>query len=381
MIAEQRPTGAPDGDNARRRDRADPRLRLLGPLAALAAALAGCGDSPAAPATGALATAPVVVASTPPPLIPVHGCRLPLSARTAGGGNSAGFLKISTSTAAADPSGTLLPGTGGDPRMRTAAEPVLRGAAGATPGYDRAAGRWVPAPPQAISPDGSGYAYGAADGVHLVDVRSAADRLLHPGGGLDVLAWEPEGIYAVHRQRAGGPSDGLWLLDPASAEPRRLRVSEPGVAWTAAGGGAAWASAVLPGDAEEVWRLDPATGTVASWLHRQGAGLLLVGVDAGGHPLVQVAAPQASSLWLITAPGQARQVSENLPGGDDTPGYPAAVTDPGGPGSPTRAGPSTASARRPGSTGSRRRRSSPVSGWRAAAPEPGSRPRRGRGLR
>lgn len=307
------------------------RLRLLAPLAGLVPALTGCGGaSPAAPATGALATPPVLIAAAPPPaLIPVHGCRLPLSGPAAGGGDSAGFLKIATSSAAADPSGALLPGTGGDPRMRTATAPVLRGAPGATPGYDRAAGRWVPAPPRTISPDGAGYAYGAADGVHLVDVRGAADRLVHAGGGLEVLAWEPEGIYVVHRRRAGAPSDGLWLLDPASSDLRQLRSSEAGVEWTAAGGGAAWASAVLAGGMEEVWRLDPAAGRVAAWLHRQGAGLLLIAVDAGGHPLVQIAAPQASSVWLLTAPGQAHQVSENLPGGDDTPGYPAAFTDPG----------------------------------------------------
>jgi hypothetical protein len=59
-------------------------------------------------------------------------------------------------------------------------------------------------------------------------------------------------------------------------------------------------------------------------------GLRIAGVDGDGQPLVQVAAPQASSVWLVTAPGQARQVSEDVPGGDDTPGYPVSVTDAGG---------------------------------------------------
>jgi hypothetical protein len=307
------------------------RLRRAALLTPLAAVLCGCGgDGPAPPGTGALATAPASAATAPAALVPVHGCRLPLSGRTAAGAEAAGFLVIASGRAAADPSGALLPGSGGDPRARTAADPVLRGAPGASPGYDRPAGRWVPAPPEAISADGTEYAYAAGDGVHLVEVRTAADRLLDAGAGLEVLALEPEGVYAVHRQRAGGPSDGLWLVDPASGATRRIRASEPGVAWTAAGGGAAWASAVLPGGIEEVWRLDPAAGTVATWLHRQGAGLLLVGLDGGGHPLVQVAAPQSSSVWLVSAPGQARQVSASSPGGDDTPGYPAAVTDAGG---------------------------------------------------
>jgi hypothetical protein len=230
-----------------------------------------------------------------------------------------------------DPSGDVLPGSGGDPRARTAAAPVLHGAAGASAAYDRAAGRWVPAPPAAISSDGLRYAYAADGGIRLVEVGTGADRVLHAGGDLEVLAFQPEGIYAVHRSRAGDPSDGLWLLDPGTGALRQLRPSEAGVEWGAAGGGAAWASAVVPGaGADEVWRLDAAHGGVATWLHREGAGLRLVGIDGDGHPLVQVAAPQASSIWLVSGPGQARQVSDSAPGGDDTPGYPAAVTDAGG---------------------------------------------------
>ncbi|HEY2705484.1 MAG TPA: hypothetical protein VGL20_17515 [Candidatus Dormibacteraeota bacterium] len=317
---------------------ASPRTRAAGALLAalLAGAVSGCGEPVASglPGTGAVATGPALAApatTAPPRGAPGHGCRLPLSGRTAGGREGVGFVQLANGSAVADPSGGVLPGSGQDPRSRTAAAPVLHGAAGASPSYDRAAGRWVPAPPAAVAADGLGYAYGAGDGVHLVDVRGAADRVLGGGGDLEVLAVRAEGVYAVHRRQAGGATDGLLLLDPASGAARSLRPTEAGVEWAAVGGGAVWGVAVLPGGgADELWRLDPATGGVTVWYHRQGAGLRVVGVDGEGQPLVQVAAPQSSSVWLVTAPGQAHQVSDDAPGGDDTPGYPVSVTDAGG---------------------------------------------------
>jgi len=303
-------------------------------LAALVAAVcAGCGDQASGlPGSGALAGAPTAAAATAAPRqAPTgRGCRLPLTGHGPGGGDAAGFVQLADSAEAVDPSAALLPGGPGDPRTRTAAAPVLHGAAGATPSHDRTAGRWVPAPPAAVSPDGLHYAYAAGDGVHVVDLPGGADRVLGGGAGLEVLAFAPSGVYAVHRSLGGEPAPGLLHLDPGSGAMRTLRPAEAGVEWSAVGGGAAWASATLPGGVEEVWRLDPDHGTVVAWMHRQGAGLRLIAVDGDGHPLVQVAAPQASSIWLVTAPGQARQVSESSPGGDDTPGYPAAVTDAGG---------------------------------------------------
>ena len=311
----------------RRRTASVPLLGLL------ATAVAACGSGASQlPATGAVGTAP---AAAPAPTAaalrpaPGHGCRLPLTGR-AGAGAASGFVQLADGRGAtSDPRGQLLGGGGGDPRSRTAVAPVLHGAPGATPSYTPAAGRWVPAPPAAVAPDGLRYAYAAGDGVHLVEIGSAADRVIGGGGDLEVLAFAGEGVYAVHR-RPAGPGAGLELLEPASGAVRILRPDEPGVEWAAAGGGAAWAVAGLAGGADEVWRLDRPTGTLTVWLHRLGTGLRLVGVDAAGHPLVQLAAPQSSSVWLVSAPGAARQVSESAPGGDDTPGYPAAVTDAGG---------------------------------------------------
>jgi|HubBroStandDraft_6_1064221.scaffolds.fasta_scaffold104644_1 hypothetical protein len=319
-------------------DPASVRARAPGIVLAalLAAAVSGCGEPPASnlPATGALASPPAVLAPAatgPASAATGRGCRLPLSGRSAGGREAVGFVQISDGRAVADPSGAVLPGSGRDLRTRTATAPVLYGAAGASPSYNAAAGRWVPAPPAAVAPDGLGYAYGAGDGVHLVDVRTASDRVLGGGGDLEVIGVRAEGVYAVRRQHAGDATGGLLLLDPGSGAVRTLRASEAGVEWAMVGPGAAWAVAVLPGaGADEVWRLDPVGGGVTVWLHRQGAGLRIVGVDGEGGPLVQVAAPQASSVWLVTAPGQARQVSEDVPGGDDTPGYPVSVTDAGG---------------------------------------------------
>jgi hypothetical protein len=301
-------------------------------LTLVAALCAGCGEQATrVPGTGSLATAPAASAlPATPPAATGRGCRLPLTGHGAAGRELAGFVQIADSSEAADPSGTVVPGAGRDPRTRTTAAPVLHGAPGASPSYARGARRWVPAPAAAVAPDGIRYAYAAADGVHVVDARGGGDRAAGGGDGLEVLAFAGEGIYTVHRHRAGAQSGGLLLVDPGSGAVRTLRPAEAGVEWTAVGGGAAWASATLPGGAEEVRRLDPRDGTVAVWMHRQGAGLRLIAVDAGGHPLVQVAAPEASSVWLLTAPGQARPVSDSSPGGDDTPGYPAAVADAGG---------------------------------------------------
>jgi len=316
---------------------AEPAPRARGTAAVLltllAAACAGCGDQAShLPGTGAIAGAPTALpAGVPPPHAATgRGCRLPLTGRGAGGRDAAGFVQLADSTSVADPTAAVLPGGPHDPRTSTVATPVLHGARGAIPSHDRAAGRWIPAPPAAVSPDGLHYAYAAGDGAHVVDLPGGADRVLGGGDGLEVLAFGAAGVLVVHRHRAGEPAGGLLLLDPGSGAARALRPAEAGVEWAGVGGGAAWASATLPGGVEEVWRLDPEHGTVAVWMHREGAGLRLIAVDGGGHPLVQVAAPQASSVWLLTAPGQARQVSDSSPGGDDTPGYPAAVTDAGG---------------------------------------------------
>jgi hypothetical protein len=303
------------------------RLARLTLVAAVATTAGACGAAAPARPPAAVTATPSAPASAPSS--PGGGdCRLAVAGQGPAAGHLvAGFIRFPPGTATMDPQGGVEPAGAHDPRSRTTAPPHLYGAADAWPSYDRPAGRWVPAPPQAVSPDGLRYAYAAPDGVHLVDVASAIDRVIQPAAQLDVLAVQPEGVYAVQRRAPAEPSEGLWLLGSGRGSMRQLRAPEPGVEWAAVGGGVAWASMEAPGGLAEMERLDLGDGSVAVRFRRAGAGLRLIGLDPGGRPLVEVATPAASTVWLVTGSGDARQVSAPTLGGDDTPGYTASASD------------------------------------------------------
>ena len=172
--------------------------------------------------------------------------------------------------------------------------------------YDRAFSRWLPVGRAAVSADGARYAYlemGQSSDyfVHIVDVASGKDRVIHEQLGPTglafppgVLDYAPEGIYlyTAFEHLLGG----LWLLDPATGSVRQISPSLFPVAITP---GFVWTEVLNPADPNpivtgssagtlpnEIDRVDLKTGAKTTWLYRPGADLGLLGFDLAGHPVI-----------------------------------------------------------------------------------------------
>jgi hypothetical protein len=255
-------------------------------LCLLVLALAGCGSVGTAqpsptPSSGALT------------------CRLPVAVRGGGGGAQAAFIQF--------PQMQLQPATG--PSFSGSQSPSSGG-----PAYDQALATWVPVPPADISPDGARYAYSAVDWttnapptvthIHVVDVRTGADREVFNQGAYDIAAFTTDGIYLVHHLPGTDASNGLWLLDPDTGAIRAITTG--GIDWNV-GASAGWSGDLAPGDtapgkfpADRLLRLDLHTGSVAPWFTRPGLQVQVFGFDAAGHPLVVAGSETKSELWLVT---------------------------------------------------------------------------------
>jgi len=212
-------------------------------------------------------------------------CRLPIFG---GGPGSGGFITLPLGGFTTDPSSNVsLPGNGYP-------------GGGAT--YDRAVSRWVPVQWLWLSPDGQQYTYTDQSGaIHSVDVASGTDKTLTTSGSWQPLRYTTEGIYAVQN----GPAPGLWLV-AAGASPKQITASGY---WNFIGGGAAYGnvSASYPsGASNQVLRLDLKTATSTPWFERPGYFSSVVGVDLGGHAVVQVSSYgpyQQTELWLAVSAG------------------------------------------------------------------------------
>lgn len=92
--------------------------------------------------------------------------------------------------------------------------------------YDQALRRWLPVPPQYVSPDGTKYTYAVAansqgGGVHLVDIATATDRIVPgttgiPNANYFVVGYLSDGVYLDQFGPTGGGAIGLWRLNPTS---------------------------------------------------------------------------------------------------------------------------------------------------------------------
>ena len=191
--------------------------------------------------------------------------------------------------------------------------------------YDRAFARWLPVFREAVSHDGTRYAYatgnafqGTNGSLHVVDLRTGADRTVFSGNFVyRVVEFAPEGIYLT-AQAPEGRSRGLWLQNPSGGAAQQIASSviDP---WFS--GGAAWAEDFdaadpspapggLEGPMNRLVRIDLQTGATTPWYSWFGADVYLSGVDYGGSPFVTVGRSQGQNasdnleeLWLITAPG------------------------------------------------------------------------------
>lgn len=241
-------------------------------LAGLVLALAACSQPAGTPVANATAS-------------PGLSCRLPIYRYANGGGIEDSFITF--------PGGSVVVDPAGHNGMY----------------FDKAFSRWVPVSRQAVSPDGAHYATVEMSSeqdvffIHIVDVatgqvRSIRETAAATGFGAQPIVFDyaAEGIYFVQAFEHVWP--GVWLFDPVSGSMRKVaEVETPEII---GGGGALWfgqvnladPSPLISGSSagvfpDEVGRFDLKAGSSARWLYRPGAGLVVVGLDASGRPLVR----------------------------------------------------------------------------------------------
>lgn len=267
-------------------------------------------------------------------------CRLPLAHFEGAPDYSSGTLKAGIVTFpggafTVDPNGAFdIITTNGWVKVRSVAQPYLYGSAGVAT-FTRRYGRWLPASVAAVSPDSSHYAYaesyndasGPRSRIHVVDVATAADRVIYDQGFDAVIGYESEGIYLFAVGYADAPNSGLWRLDPQTRSLTEIASQNRTVDYV--GGGAAWYGDLAPGDQappsmgnqmaraffkDRVVRIDLKSGVVSPWFRRPGKDVRTIGVDGLGHPIVTASVPTdagtstVEELWLVTGPDTGQQI-------------------------------------------------------------------------
>jgi streptogramin lyase len=243
-------------------------------------------------------------------------CRMPLIERSGQASAQGTFLNLGTGNSSTDPAGgfTWVP----DQQVYGSTnEPVLNGP-DANFYYDRPLSRWLPVPSDAVSADGSRYAYSANNSAfHVVDVASGRDRVLAGVFG-NVLAFRPEGIYVT-----SGGGTGLWLLDPDTGVKRAI-LQDSGI--QAVADGAAWIGAVNKADPappepamggvvkyNEVSRRDLASGATTPWFYMSGTAVY-VRAAVGGRLVLWTDTPAAQDVWIVSGPNLADRLTTGAQG-------------------------------------------------------------------
>jgi len=205
--------------------------------------------------------------------------------------------------------------------------------------YDRAADRWLPVFSHAVSPDGLRYAYtegwsvepATRPNVHIVDAASGADLRVAPmpdAQPYTVVDFTAAGVFLMIRFE--GTTPGVWKLDPNSGVVTKVSnglYRRSGAGWLGIMDGRdrnpyrnAIDGAVQPNRID--WR--EADGRMTAWVYMPGHALAWIGF-AGPRALLVMSRSTETGMrtdlvqyWLITAPGQAVELSR-YEGGDPTP--------------------------------------------------------------
>ena len=300
-------------------------MKRLG-ICTIALMLAGCagatkassGDTTVSSSTTPTASVSLTATASAAGL----SCRLPVVTWTQtaqGQVPSEGFLTYPGGQLSGDPNGgVVLDGS----RYRSTAQPYLYGGGPGAGSYDWPLGRWLPAKPRSVSPDGLHYAYSSEFGaIHVVDVATGIDRTLKgPEGPDTVLYYAKEGVYFNHEWE-GPAGPGLWLLDPATGTVQTV-FSDKSV--DAVGGFAAWLPDVNPADPHpvfsqytggnmpnEILRRDLNGGPTVRWFYQPGKTLAVVGFDQNKHPLIvaeSLGTPDTSQIWQVPAANQGHRL-------------------------------------------------------------------------
>jgi hypothetical protein len=180
--------------------------------------------------------------------------------------------------------------------------------------YDRPLARWVPGGPPGLSDDGFLYAYVDGDQtssrIHLLDLRTNADRVLATGGPWRIVGVQPDAVYVdrieyLPYSEAYGvlvADRGLWKAPLDGGAPTQMTSDSRG--WMVAGG-AAWGGGVLDvaGGPNDIVRLELKTMKVVTWF-APGMRSRVIAVDANGVPLILSEAAD-EELWRVPAPNGA----------------------------------------------------------------------------
>ena len=279
-------------------------------LASLVLLLAACGPATASPTPSAV----------------VSNQHLPCKLAFGINGGLSGFVAYPGGDFTPDPSSDLTHSP-----YRGANASVI----GYGPAYDAAMRRWLPVPRALVSPDGGTYAYGellyppappspasgprmvapAGTRIHIVDVASAADRVVLDSHEFwTAVAYSGNHVYLIHGCPECGSGDGgLWTVDASSGVIEQVAAADASTQymWTVVGTAAAWATDPHGGLA----RLDLATSTVSVWSGVASKMLRPIGLDSRGLPIAEgeanysIAGSFRGGAWLVRGPQDAVQIA------------------------------------------------------------------------
>jgi len=158
--------------------------------------------------------------------------------------------------------------------------------------------------------------------LHVVDPAAGQDRLL-PSASLPiavaVVSYQADGIYLTAGCPEGCPPDAnkLWRLDPQSGAITKITDLQGSGGWMIVSGSAWTAVNQAPSSSTpqfEITRVGLRDGSSAAWLAvippcgSACRGPDVVGVDGGGHPLVELWIGDSVRLDRVLAPDQAEEL-------------------------------------------------------------------------
>jgi hypothetical protein len=260
---------------------------------------ASASASESAAANASLDSSPTASTSTAPASTPQGmTCKIPVVTD-----NDAGWVTFPGGSYQVDPkANTSLPHGSSFPLSKS---------------YAKAVERWVPAPRDDLSPDGTHYAYADLppvnnSPVHVVDLPSGTNHAFNPGTPPPDSSWvavdyETEGVYLETQPNGPAGMVGLWLLNPSNGAVKQIDATH---SWQYISGGGAWGTSEPltghgPGPGSRLMRMDLKTGAIASWFKRTDVEFTVAGADGAGHPVLQVTKNSAPQLLLITAANSA----------------------------------------------------------------------------
>ncbi|HKV86896.1 MAG TPA: hypothetical protein VJT78_02750 [Candidatus Dormibacteraeota bacterium] len=186
--------------------------------------------------------------------------------------------------------------------------------------FDEAYARWLPVARNAVSPDGSHYAYTSLAGstiLHVVDVKTGVDqpRSVAPAGlRFAVIDYASDGIYI----RDSG-SIGADFVDPVKDEMHHA--DDPGDYEASAGNGLIWeggSDAVGNGDpnpilaisTSELDKVNPTDGSRVVWFKRPGSSVRFLTQDPQGRPIVvlSTAGIDTEEFLYLPSAGVSREI-------------------------------------------------------------------------